>query len=197
MNRETTCVDEPAVRRPWMPVLPTAPPPVARGRDDEAIAGSRATPLTSRQRQLLAAAARRAWVAQTKLGLGGSGSFNDWRHEQCLLELGAAGLRELDQARYGRAMAHFLTLAGGTPRRGDWRAAGKRPARDDADRARWSLRRECTALAADFGSEAGADAYATSLLLRIHKTDWMSANAKQLWQVLFTMRNRARARSKK
>ena len=77
------------------------------------------------------------------------------------------------------------------------RAAGKAPGRDDADRARWVLREECRELGWAFGGEAGARRYAEALLAKIHKTEWMSATARQLWQVIFTLRNRGRVKGSK
>jgi len=111
--------------------------------------------------------------------------------------LGRAGLTALTQRDYGPMMGRLIELAGGSPRRRDWHAAVKPARRDDADRARRALKDECAAWAEVFGGAAQADAYATSLLAKIHKTDWMGATARQLWQVLFTVRNRARAKNRR
>lgn len=164
--------------------------------DDAAIAGARESQLTAEQRQRLARCARRAYDCQAELGLTGEAAFDAWRHEVVREATGRAGLRELTQREYGPVMARLIELAGGSPSRREWHAAAKPLHRDDADRARHALKDECDALAESFGGAAQADAYATSLLSRIHRTDWMSATARQLWQVLFTLRNRARARDR-
>jgi hypothetical protein len=75
-----------------------------------------------------------------------------------------------------------------------WRKAARPAAEDERRRARWALARECRELAADFGGAAGAEAYAAALLERIHKTTADRATAKQCWQVVFTLRNRAAAK---
>ncbi|NLF21617.1 MAG: hypothetical protein GX590_00485, partial [Lentisphaerae bacterium] len=143
-----------------------------------------------------AIAARRAYAAQDAVGIVEGETFDAWRHRTVRETLGRAGLTALTQRDYGPMMARLIELAGGSPRRRDWRAAGKPSPRDDADRARRALKDECAAQAAAFGGPAQADAYATALLARIHKTDWMGATARQLWQVLFTVRNRARAKDR-
>lgn len=175
--------------------LPIAPVSMPRP-DDLAIEGARSSPLTAEQRQRLAIAARRAYDAQAAVGIIEGETFDEWRHACVRDATGRAGLTDLRQRHYGPMMARLIALAGGSPRRRDWRAAGKPAARDDADRARRALKDECAAWADVFGGAAQADAYATSLLAKIHKTDWMGATARQLWQVLFTIRNRARAKNR-
>jgi len=175
--------------------LPVAPVSVLRP-DDLAIEGARSALLTAAQRQRLAIAARRAYDAQMAVGIVDGETFDAWRHACVRDATGRSGLTELRQRDYGPMMARLIELAGGSPRRRDWRAAGKPAGRDDADRARRALKDECAAWAEVFGGAAQADAYATSLLAKIHKTDWMGATARQLWQVLFTVRNRARAKDR-
>lgn len=176
-------------------VLPVAPVSMLRP-DDAAIEGARSKPLTAEQRQRLARCARRAYDAQVAVGIVDGETFDDWRHAVVREATGRAGLRALMQRDYGPMMARLIALAGGSPRRGDWHAAGKPAARDDADRARHALRKECDAQADLFGGQAHAEAYAAALLGNIHKTTWSGADARQLWQVLFTIRNRARAKNR-
>lgn len=175
--------------------LPVAPVSMLRP-DDLAIEGARSTLLTAEQRQRLAIAARRAYDAQQAVGIADGETFDAWRHACVREATGRSGLTELRQRDYGPMMARLIELAGGSPRRRDWHAAAKPARRDDADRARRALKDECAAWADVFGGAAQADAYATSLLAKIHKTDWMGATARQLWQVLFTVRNRARAKDR-
>lgn len=177
--------------RPALPVAPAMPRPELRP-DEAAIAGARRAPLTAEQRQRLAACARRAFDAQAAAGLADE-DFDAWRHEQCREACGRGGIREMDQGCYGPSMAWFVALAGGEPRRREAGPAAKPAARDDADRARRALRDECARLDAAFGGGGAAEAYATALLSRIHRATWETAGAKQLWQVMFTMRNRSRS----
>jgi len=181
--------------------LPVAPDPLRLDPlrpDDAAIEGARGAELTALQRRRLAVAARRAYDTQAGLGLVAEGeTFDAWRHARVRETTGRGGLRELAQRDYGRMMARFIELAGGSARRGDWRAAAKPAARDDADRARGALRAECAAQAGAFGGAAQAEAYAAALLERIHRRTWQDATARQLWQVLFTVRNRARAKNRR
>jgi len=95
--------------------------------------------------------------------------------------------RAVTQGDYAAAMARFAELAGAA-RRAD-------PAEADRERrARWKLER----LLADplvngrFGGEAGARAYAGTLFARIHRTSYADANARQIWQVYFTVQARKR-----
>jgi hypothetical protein len=178
------------------PVSDSRLPAPAVRPDDVAIAGAAAADLNADQRQRLARCALRAFKAQEALGLLGGTSFDDWRHARVREATGQGGLRELKQRDYGRVMARMIELAGGTPSRREWRVAAKPAVRDDADRARRKLEDECAALADAFGGEAQAKAYATTLLGRIHKTDWTHATARQLWQVLFTLRNRSRSKNR-
>lgn len=174
--------------------LPVAPRPLRP--DDRAIEGARSAPLTAEQRRRLAIAARRAYETQAAVGIVEGETFDEWRHACVRDATGRAGLTALTQRDYGPMMARLIELAGGSPRRRDWIAAAKPARRDDADRARRALKDECAAWAEVFGGAAQADAYATALLAMIHKTDWAGATARQLWQVLFTIRNRARAKDR-
>ncbi len=181
---------------PWMGRKPARVAP-----EDAAIAGAAAQPLTSKQRQKLAALSARAFAFQRKLGMW-DGDADGFRHAAVFDLCQKGGVSELCQREYGPACRMFLKLAGAEVRddraprsRAGWSAA-KAPARDDADRARHKLLDETFAAAAAFGGQPGAQAYAEQLLARIHRADLATATARQLWQVFFTLRNRARAKSR-
>jgi len=167
---------------------------------DIAIEGAASKPLTSAQRQKLAALSARAFAFQGKLGMW-DGDADAFRHAAVQDLCGKAGVSALCQREYGPACRMFLKLAGAKveerPATRAGRSAAKDPARDDADRARRKLLEETFAQAAAFGGQPGAQGYAEQLLGRIHKTDLQRATARQLWQVLFTLRNRARAKARK
>lgn len=158
------------------------------GATERAIAAQAAYPLTAAQVRDLILAANRAWKEQRRYGLADE-PFDVWRraalHDAC----GRQSFRDVRQGEYGRVRSYLERLAGRkAPAR---RASGKPQAADEADRARWALERECAAQADAFGGLDGAEAYADALLGCIHKTTRGLATAKQLWQVLFTLRNRA------
>ena len=161
------------------------------GKDDQAIAGQNNQTLTKVQVRDLILAAQSAYHVQQKAGLADE-PFEIWRRAALHDAAGKGSFRALTQREYGKALAYFQILAGRKPN--VRRAAAKPPAADEADRARWSLDNECRRTADTFGSYEGARTYAEALLGRIHRTTMTGATAKQLWQVFFTLRNRARAK---
>lgn len=194
---------------PWMGRKPARVAP-----EDAAISGAAAQPLTAKQRQKLAALAAKAWAFQGKIGMW-DGDADSFRHAAVFDLCGKEGVSALCQREYGPACRMFLALSGvkletgnsklenrnsGLGTRNSGRAAwsaAKDPARDDADRARRKLLDETFDQASAFGGQPQAQAYAESLLLKIHRTDLAGASARQLWQVLFTVRNRARAKTRR
>lgn len=165
---------------------------IKMGRDDMAIAGQAGGIVTKDQVRDLILAATAAHKVQAKLGLAEE-PFNVWRkaalHDAC----GRQSFRDVRQSEYGKVLKYLLLLAGKHPAQRP--AATKSKSQDEAGRARWALDGECTKLADAFGSENGARIYAETLLGKIHKTTWHGATAKQLWQVLFTLRNRAKKKT--
>lgn len=163
------------------------------GADDVAIAGQGNQIISKVQVRDLILSAQTAYKVNEKLGLADE-PFDVWRkaalHDAC----GRQSYRDVRQAEFGKTLHYFLVLAGKKP--GTRRAAAKPPGADEAGRARWSLDKECQEQAETFGSYDGARMYAETLLQKIHKTTYDEATAKQLWQVMFTLRNRARAKKR-
>jgi hypothetical protein len=159
--------------------------------DDRAIAGQAGGVVSKRQVRDLILTALKAYGNQQRAGMADE-PFDVWRkaalHDAC----GRQSFRAVTQGEYGDVLGYFLQLQGVSARAR--KAAQQSKAADEAERARYALRRECESLADAFGSAAGAEAYADALLERIHKTDIEEASAKQLWQVVFTMRNRAKGK---
>ena len=152
------------------------------------IDGAAAAPLSNEQKQRLARVARRAFDAQVAIGLA-DGDFDTWRHAAVWEHLHLAGLRNVTQRGYGTLMRRFLELAGiPCPSRGP---ASRSPDADDIRRARHALETTLTDQAEAFGGRDGAASYAYSLFVKIHKTTLDRANARQIWQVMFTIKNRA------
>ena len=161
------------------------------GKDDEAIIGQGNATLTKVQIRDLILSAQTAYHVQQHAGLADE-PFDIWRKAALHDVVGKASFRLVTQREYGRCIAYFVKLAGKKPT--TRRVATKSGAADECSRARWAFDDECHRQAETFGSYEGARAYAESLLARIHRTTPSTATAKQLWQVVFTLRNRARAK---
>lgn len=160
-------------------------------REGIAIAAQGAGSLTPLQVRTLAAEARRAYETQRRLGLADE-DFDAWRHGAVQDAVpGRRGLRDLTQADFAPVRAWLRELAGGQ-RPGCRRSPSED---DDARRARWTLRRSMESHAGFFGGPDGVEAYVADLFRRIHGTTMEEASARQIWQVFYTLRNRASARS--
>ena len=142
-------------------------------------------------------AARSAYSEQAKLGLVDDGvGFDAWRRATLHDVVGAAApssFRAVTQRDYARVVAYFLELAGD----GGIAAAEQDKTADERRRALWALNLEEGRLEDYFGGCEGARRYADSLFWKIHQTDRLTANARQVWAVIFTLRNRAAKRRTK
>lgn len=152
-------------------------------------------------------AARRAYAEQAKLGLVDDGvGFDAWRLATLHDVVGAAApssFRAVTQRDYAAVLRYFMELAGVDGAAGvralptvgvDHRAASRA---DERRRALWALNLEEVRLEDFFGGREGARRYADSLFRRIHKTDRLTAAARQVWAVIFTLRNRVAKRRAK
>ena len=147
-------------------------------------------------------AARRAYAEQAKLGLVDDGvGFDAWRRATLHDVVGAAApssFRAVTQRDYVAVMRYFGELAGEDNKRTtasleDSKRTTTRGA-DERRRALWALNLEEGRLEDAFGGRGGARKYADSLFWKIHKTDRFTATARQVWAVIFTLRNRAKGR---
>ena len=142
-------------------------------------------------------AARRAYDIQAKAGLVDDGvGFDAWRRAT-LHDIvdGAApsSFRAVTQRDYPVVMRYFGELAGN----GGADAAAQVKAVDERRRALWALARVEGEVAGAFGGRGEAARYADALFGKIHRTDRDRATARQIWSVIFTLRNRAAARRAK
>ena len=155
-----------------------------------AISGAAGSPLSREQKTRLSCAAAAAHRAQIAAGCWSAedGAFDDFRHGAAFDACGVASFRAMQQRHYLPALLHFQQLAGRDVRRRQ-DAIGA----DDSRRALAKLRQECADAADCFGGHDAAWNYAEALARKIHKTNLASANPKQVWQVIFTLRNRAAA----
>ena len=156
-------------------------------------------------------AAHRAYIEQAKLGLVDDGvGFDAWRRATLHDVVGAAApssFRTVTQRDYVAVLNYFSELAGDDK----FKVQSSRfkvqntlniepetlnspKAADERRRALLSLNLEEGRLEDAFGGREGARRYADSLFWGIHKTDRLTATARQVWAVIFTLRNRAAKR---
>ena len=139
-------------------------------------------------------AARRAYSEQAKAGLVDDGvDFDAWRRATLHDVVGAAApdsFRAVTQRDYAAVMDYFGRLAG------DKRAEARRSdtIADEERRALWALNLVEGEVAGTLGGREGARRYADALFRKIHKTDRYGATARQVWAVIFTLRNRANSK---
>ena len=181
---------------------------------DKAVRAQGGAVVKPHQVKAMILAARRAYSEQAKLGLVDDGvDFDAWRRATLHDVVGAAApssFRAVTQRDYVAVMAYFLELAGEEEVKvrgeGEQRNLnstvhlGPSPSPKDADewrRALWALCLEEGKLADRFGGPEGTRRYVDSLFWKIHKTDRLTANARQVWAVIFTLRKRAATRRAK
>lgn len=142
-------------------------------------------------------AARRAYLLQAKAGLVDDGvGFDVWRKAALHDVVGVSApdsFRTVTQRDYAAVMDYFGQLAG------DTQTAPARVLKDDDERRRalWTLALVEGEVSGELGGRAGAQKYADALFAEIHKTDRDAATARQVWAVIFTLRNRASGRRSK
>lgn len=113
--------------------------------------------------------------------------FEAWRKvETGKVTGGVQSLRECTQAHYGRIKAHFLELVG------DSTGADRARGRDADNPRRIALHKLKEALAAGGLQES----YAAAICRRQFRCALTEASAKQLWNLVFTVRNRSSAKAK-
>ena len=142
-------------------------------------------------------AARRAYDIQAKAGLVDDGvGFDAWRRATLHDVVGGAApssFRAVTQRDYRAVMRYFGELAGN----GGTDAAAQDKAVDERRRALWALALVEGEVAGAFGGRGEAARYADALFRKIHRCARHEATARQVWAVIFTLRNRAaRMRSK-
>lgn len=159
----------------------------------KAVRAQGAHPVKPHQVKAMILAARRAYAVQAKLGLvGDETGFDAWRRATLHDVVGAqapSSFRAVTQRDYARVVAYFLQLAGERPKRLAGPAADTLA--DERRRALFALALVEGEVAGAFGGRDGARKYTDALFANIHKTDRLSADARQIWAVIFTIRNRA------
>lgn len=159
-------------------------------KTQQAIDGQAACLLSNNQKRDLILIAQKAYATQQKSGLVDE-DFDTWRKAVCWDIAQKASFRTLSQRDYARVLAEFSKLAGHKVNTG---IVTRTQGTDDARRANWKLERILEEVAEVFGNLDGARAYADSLFTSIHKTERAHASAQQVWQVIFTILRRAKAK---
>lgn len=164
---------------------------------DRAVRAQGGAVVKPHQVKAMVLAARRAYSEQAKAGLVDDGvDFDAWRRATLHDVVGAAApdsFRAVTQRDYAAVMDYFGRLAG------DKRAEARRSdtIADEERRALWALNIVEGEVAGTLGGREGARRYADALFRKIHKTDRYGATARQVWAVIFTLRNRATKRRAK
>lgn len=167
---------------------------------ERAIAGAGSAPISAEQVRTLILAAQSAWRAQSAAGLADT-EFEAWRHGALFDACRMRSFRAVTQREYGAVLAHFTAMSGRPASAPSVRRASAIAGREacgegDRRRAEAALRSECVTLDEVFG-KGRAFWYAESLFEKIHNTRVEVATAAQIWQVLFTLRNRAATKRRK
>jgi len=160
-----------------------------KGHDEIAVAAQGAFFLTREQVKEVILAAQNAWRKQTELGLTEM-PFEDWRKQTLWDLICKNSFRTVNQTEFNKALDGFYVLSG--KRQPGHLHCSKMQTKDEQRRAIWRLKEECKELADSFGGEEGAMRYANSLVEKIHKVKLCDASAKQVWQVIFTLKARAK-----
>lgn len=152
------------------------------------------SPLSKFQKAELAQLARAAydgWAGRAEfeaanLELSRTKCFEAWRHvETGKATGGVQSLRDCTQNHYGRVKAHFLELNGNTT------GADRARSRDADNPRRIAMHKLKAALAAGGHQES----YAAAICRRQFRCGLAEASAKQLWNLVFTVRNRNTAKA--
>jgi hypothetical protein len=146
------------------------------------------TPFSKKQKRDIAQLARKAydaWPDREAFELINSeqsktACFESWRHFEQGKACGLQSLRACTQAHYGRLVAHFQALAGNA-------AGAARTLAHDADNDRRIARFKLDEALRERGLK---EAYAATICRRQYRCGLDDASAKQLWSLVFTVRNR-------
>ena len=140
-------------------------------------------------------AARRAYKAQSELGLVDDGvDFDAWRKATLHDVTGGdapESFRTVTQRDYAAVMEYFARLAG---ERAEARRSDTIKVADERARALWALNLVEGEVAGALGGRGGARRYADALFWKIHRTERSLATPRQIWAVIFTLRKRANSK---
>lgn len=153
--------------------------------------------LTKLQKAEIGQIAQAAWAAQTDVqaelyeanpGLSTAALFQGWRRceQGKVLGGGRQSLTQADQTEYARLMAHFARLTGVEALAEQWE---RRALADGRNRAECHLHEALKR--ADLKLE-----YAAVICRAQNRCELAEASERQLWRLVYTLRNRGRALAK-
>ena len=143
------------------------------------------TPLSKKQKAAICQAAHKA-AAKQKLEFGSSKEFEEWRRSEQADAVGKTSLTGCSQDDYKPLMAHFLALSGETGAAFDAQMMSQLEPKRVAF---FKLGEAC--------DQAGvAMAYAGAIARNRFKCGLNDCSPKQLWQLVFTVRNRKKGSRK-
>jgi hypothetical protein len=149
--------------------------------------------LTNRQKSILAQLANRAFRLECAKSRGrgevvdsSSAAAEVWRHDQVAKACGKFGLRCCGPDDYKPIEAHFLDMLGEAGRAFNTHIIAQSNPRRIAD---YKLREACR----EFGYDIS---YAATICKTQFKCSLGEASDTQLWNLMFTIRNRGRAKQK-
>jgi hypothetical protein len=152
---------------------------------DRAVNASKDKPLSAKQKQVLSMLARRAYTRLKGRGAEGGMREDVWRHEQAKLATASPGTegRRISEARnsdFKRIESHFLNLLG---QAGAAMASEMQHGTNDVQMAMTKLQEQCALKGLQMS-------YPAAICRNQYKCALSDATAKQLWQLVFTVRNR-------
>lgn len=169
-------------------------------KSEQAVKGARDALVGKDEIRRLIMAAKRAHAAQMACGLADE-DFDAFRHAALYDAVQLTSFKDVSHHKLGEALRYFDALSGRATRMDERIVRRETSGESDRAKALWALRNACRECADVFGGFEQAEAYAATLLRRTHKLpegeEWRTARAKQLWQTLFTLRSRAKAKRAK
>ena len=171
---------------------------MSRSREEHAVAGQGAGGLTKKQIIALATMARKAYAAQSSLGLADAfKDFDTWRKgvlyhlTERTTQKDLTSFKKITQREYSTVFKRFAELA----MMSETAARCKSEEEDEAARARHILYKTMEEEAVNFdGGFNGALRYASKVCADQYGCICDKATAKQIWRVIYTIKNRAKAR---
>jgi hypothetical protein len=142
-------------------------------------------PLSNQQKGVLAQVARRAYdrlVAGNEIS---NIKFDDWRRDECERAVGKPGLRECDNGHYNRLLSHFESLAGEDGRALNALVREQTEPKRQAEAVLLSELRKAN-LPLTYAEKLARD--------KFRGVGVLDCDARQLWQLIYTVRNRAKAK---
>jgi hypothetical protein len=147
--------------------------------------------LTNPQKAQLSIAAREAFDVQSKHGLTGDQSYDDWRHAETKVACGKSSFRDCTNKDFRSILARFYALAGKEQEAAElWKKTGRVKGSDELNDT-VENRELCKALIRDkIAASRGAinDAYVAAIVRNKHQGKTIhDLTASELQQLVFTI----------